>query len=381
MDAAARLTACLRSLSRRFRLLTALRGFTALGLTALLVSLALSVYLKSYNPTPRALLVSRAVLALILAATILRALWIPFRRATLAAVISRIERRWPPFNQRLQTFVTSRPSAFLPLLADEILSLAPRNPARWFVPRRVLAFYAAALVLLASSATRAPYWVRALWGLRQPFSVELTAPSNPVARGRDLPITAKAAGFTPRSATLWVRDAASRRWRSTPMRPDGPALFRADIEAVPADVDYLVSIDGVDSATARVQTVDVPLVRNVDVAPEELTVETDRPMPNGELECACGKTLPLPATVDNRARLPLDRPAGGVYHVNVRHSGAPVRVSDDFEISTFDSWVDKRPREIVPDPRAPLPDRVPAGYETAVREYYRLINRGPPSRK
>ncbi len=383
------LARCLRDLLRRYRLLASLRGVTVITLAAVLISVALARSLASLAPGPTMLFACRLILAAGLASALFFGLWIPLRRSGIGDIVDRLERRWPLFEQRLRTFtsLTARGIAnpFLPLLAEETLALAPQETQSWFIPRRALMFFGGApvvlialfLALLSRPGGQVSWWAQALWGMRSPFSVEVSADPSPVARGRDFGVAARATGFSPERAELWVLPAGSSRWQRVPMRLDGVGVLRGEIEKISADAAYVVSADGVRSPISYVRTVDVPLVRSVEVTMRgrgaHVAIETDRPMKGGELDGA-GRARPLPDTANNRAEVALDAGSSGNYHVNVRRGTDSVRVSDDFEVNVFERSAGPAAIEIAPGARAPAPERIPAGYEKAVREYYRRIN-------
>jgi hypothetical protein len=103
-----------------------------------------------------------------------------------------------------------------------------------------------------------------------------------------------------------------------------------------------------------------------------IEIETDRPMNGGELVLEEGDPIGLDSMQGNKTSANLRVLRDDGYHVSVMYGGEPVQVSDEHAIEVLMRDTGRgRGRSLVEGVRT---GPVPAGYETAVAEYYRRLS-------
>ncbi|HEY4086396.1 MAG TPA: hypothetical protein VGM43_10685 [Bryobacteraceae bacterium] len=377
---------------QRLRCYVWLRGAAIAALTALLLTIALTWVMSRIPASPLSLRAERLVLIAGIAAALAASLR---RRPGRGDAARQIEASLPAFSQQLVTFVDRErkhpEDPFLPLLANSALqtvaAFTPRDlmPGRRFAAAS-MALVAAALSLLVLIQIQTDAAV--LWARRQAFRIETKAARNTVRRGGEWTVQAHVSGFGPSQATLRIRSAGDREWKSVPMLPaSGDALFAVELPAVAYSIDYYAESKGVCSPVSHLRVVDLPTVTGIRVTYSEsslpartedgdifapagaianVEVQTDRPLRGGQLVFEEASPVSLAPT----ARFRVLREDG--YHVSVRYGDEDVPLSREHSI---DVMTGEGPP---PEPRSLLKgDRVgpiPQGYEHAVREYYRRLS-------
>lgn len=392
----------LELMARRLRLLVWARGTAAAIASALILTVVVAGIMAWVALNPVSLVWWRALLFLGIGITVAFTLAVPLLRLNRRTLAREVERKFRAFDQCLLT-VTERWDSgdpLLPLLAEDALGIAQSSGPEVFVGKKTIVGLAAigvaaggALVWLVFAGTgEIAYGAQVLWAARSPFRVEVQAGRKTVRRGSDLAVTARLTGFTARRADLWVRYAGAAKWSALPALAESEgAEFRFELARLPGNTEFFVEAGGVRSPVAKVKVVDLPRVKSIAVtysppsqAPTSgdviasagtvarIEIETDRPMNGGELVLEEGDAIGLASTRGDRTSANLRVLRDDGYHVSVIYDGEPVQVSDEHAIEVLirDSGRG-RGRSLVEGVRS---GPVPAGYETAVAEYYRRLS-------
>jgi hypothetical protein len=377
---------------RRLRRYAWVRGAAIFSVTALFLTVTLAWIMSRVPGSPAALLAERVMLG----AGVIGALWIACRRLNRTAVVNRLEITFPAFSQRLTTFIDREQlypaDPFLPLLADEALTIAAAASPRQFVPPRSFVYASLAammsvslLVFLILTASNAGV----LWGIREAFRIEVKASHKTVRRGGEVTVTAQVSGFSAHNASLWMRTAA-HSWQSVPMLPASEEhTFALWIASVPQNTEYYVEAGGVRSPHSRVGVVDLPAVTGVRVsypngplsaravngdiiapagAIPNLEILSDRPLTDAQL--IFEKADPIPIAPGAETHFRVLRNDG--YHVSVRYAGEDIAVSREYavEVLTGEAHAPPQPALLQGSRIGPMPP----GYEKSVSEYYRRLS-------
>ena len=415
----------LRRMERNLRLMALARGSAVLFGAALVVTLALVLFMNQLSFSDRSVFYSRLVLFFILAAALSAALVYPVLRLNVRRVAREAERRHPELGQRLLTFVERRNlnDPFLPLLAADSLPLtAVASPEAIAAPSRAMAFGSLAVmaaICLLWLGMRGPgyfgYGTSLLWGISKeeskPFySVSVQPGNQRVRRHSDQIISAKLNGFFSHQASLFVRYASATRWEETAMRPqpDG-AGFQFLLVGLPEDLDYYVVSNGIRSDSAKLTAVDLPQVTHLRVTYHfprvygrkdetedpggdlralkgtvaDLDIETDRPLSSGSIVLDDGRKLDLSGDGKmHHASIPIEK--DGVYHVATIDSGQQVRLSDDYFIEarpdsppTVSILRPNRDARATPIEEVPVDIQAADDYGVNALELHYSVNGGP----
>jgi hypothetical protein len=373
-----RLNAYIGQVQRRLRWNTAVRGAAILAAAALLITVALVVLLDAHAFPLRAVVWSRAVLAVSLALTIALVLAVPLLRLTRARSVRRAEKSFPAFGDRLQTFAQrqTQPAPFLELLAADTLAVAESSPPSHLGPPWRLPAFTAAIALftgtLAWLILTQPgyigYGAALLWtGQKAPplYAIQVAPGDAALRRDTGELITANliniqtGPGKSP--VQLFARYANSPRWEPVEMQPQpGAAGFQFLFASLPQDVEYYVKAGPVTTSHFKLRVLDMPAVTRIQVTYKypawtglkptteenggdlralegttaDLEIHTDKPLPNGLLIRDDGTPLKLTGGENNAYHASLTLQKDGAYHFAGLDSGQPVRLSEDYFIAT-----------------------------------------------
>jgi hypothetical protein len=386
-------------MGRRLRVLIWARGTAAAIASALILTVVLAGIMAWVAPSPSSLVWCRVLLFLGVGITAVLALAVPLLRMSRRAVARQVERKFRGFDQRLLTFTERRGPAdpLLPLLAEDALRIAQAATPELFVRRKTIVGLAAVGVLaggalgwlVLADSGKIGDGAQVLWAARSPFRIEVQPGRRTVLRGS---VIARLGGFTARRADLWVRYAGAAKWSPQPalFESEG-AEFRFELGRLPGNAEFYVEAGGVRSPVAKVNVVDLPRVKSIAVtypasaqeptsgdviAPAgtvaRIEIETDRPMNGGELVLEEGDAISLGETQGNRTSANLTVLRDDGYHVSVMYGGEPVQVSGEHAIEVL--MRDSRRRRVHSLVEGIRSGPVPAGYETAVAEYYRRLS-------
>jgi len=185
-------------------------------------------------------------------------------------------------------------------------------------------------------------------------------PGNKLVRRKaDQIVTATLTGFQAPQVRLFARYKSASKWEEAPMVPrSSGTAYEFLFAALPEPVEYYVEAAGVKSKTFKLDVADLPGIKNIKVTYHfpswlglkdavedpggdlravagtvaELTVETDRPLKNGELLLDDGSRIALESKDGNfvTAKVPVEK--DGMYHFAATERGESVRLSEDYFI-------------------------------------------------
>lgn len=366
----------LRGLETRLRWLTVSKGIAiALGV-ALVSTLAMVWFTNALAFSDTSITIARVVLFLALAAALGFALVLPLLRLNTRRAADKAETTFPEFNQRLLTYIERGEARdpMLELLASDAVSVANRTEPERVAPKKNILAYAtggavagAALIWLILGAPGfLGYGSSMLWaGLPKginggSFYDILVEPGNKLVRRKaDQMITATLKGFESPEVHLYARYQSATKWEEAAMLPrSNGAAYEFLFAALPEPVEYYVEASGVRSKTYKLDVADLPGIKNIKVTYHfpswlnlkdavedpggdlravagtvaELTVETDRPLSNGEILMDDGTKIPLTHRDGNFsiAKVPVEK--DGMFHFAATDRGESVRLSEDYFI-------------------------------------------------
>jgi len=386
MTAREQLNAYFGTLERRFRLLVVSRGTALTAAAALLLTVVLAWVGDLVAFSGRAVLPLRILLYAAVAAAIVLALVVPFRRLTRGWVARQVEKRAPGFEQRLLT-LTERAggadNAFHELLAEDTLSVARQYTPDDVAPNRVV-FAAAASAALAAGLLlwlilAAPgflgYGASVLWAgvprssIGPLYRIDVSPGDKTVRRKSDQLITAQLTGFSTNTVNLHVKYKDATKWEQAPMQSQpGVSSYGFLIAGLADSLEYYVEAGRASSPHYRLTAKDIAGVervrvvvhppsylglrevvndpggdiRTVEGSDAKISVLTDRPLEHGVLVFEDGHELPLDrepglvrrshAEEGNWLSASLKIAKDGSYHVAAVESGERIRISDDYFI-------------------------------------------------
>ncbi|MBI3695024.1 MAG: hypothetical protein HY238_09335, partial [Acidobacteria bacterium] len=381
MNAFTALEQYLHEVKRRVEILVATRGLGVAAAAALGLTLAIVVLANRFAFARWSVISGRTVLFGALAAIILAVLVRPLleMRKRHAPWVRRLEKRFPAFEERIQTFVDQktpdRPNPILDLLAEDTLRLAVEAPPDRITPSGPMWSFAgvalAALAVLVWLGVAGPgYWgygTARLWaGWLKPAVSDLyqivVKPGNATIRRKaDLLVSARTIGFYSPGARVFAKFASSAKWEEAPMQR---TLDDAGFEFVFAGVDeslrYYIAAGGVKSPEYEIKVVEMPNVKRLRLTyrypawtglashteePDgdvravagtevQVEVETDRPLASGLLRVDGASNVDLKSDGKwSRGQLTVQK--DGRYFVASLYNGETVRLSDDFYIEAI----------------------------------------------
>ncbi|MGA3188029.1 MAG: hypothetical protein ABSF22_13040, partial [Bryobacteraceae bacterium] len=356
--------------------LTVSKGIAiALGV-ALVATLGLVWFTNALAFSSTSITIARVVLFLALAAALGFALVLPLLRLNRNRTADRAESTFPEFNQRLLTFIERGEARdpMLELLASDAVSVANKTEPERVAPRKNIFAFATAggaagavlLWLILAGPGFLGYGSSLLWaGLPKGinganFYDIMVEPGNKLVRRKsDQMITATLTGFQAPQVRLFARYKSTSKWEEASMLPrSSGTAYEFLFAALPEPVEYYVEAAGVKSKTFKLDVADLPGIKNIkvtyhypswlnlkDVVEDpggdlravagtvaELTIETDRPLKNGEIQMDDGSHIALESKNGNFvvAKVPVEK--DGMYHFAAVERGENVRLSEDYFI-------------------------------------------------
>src|ERR1700730_17461502 len=321
-----RLSEYLRAVERRLRVLAWTRGAAITAAAALISTIVLVLIANSFAFSSSSMLAPRTVLFLALALAWAGGLLLPLLRLNSRRAAREAEQKFPQFEQRLLTF-SERKNAnssdpFLELLAADTLEAAKNaEPARVTTPRSILGFAslaASAVLFLIWLGMAGPgfwgYGTSLLWAgppkaeSHAFYDIVVQPGDRTVRRKSDQLVTARMVGFTAPRAKLFAKYGSGAKWEEAGMRPQlGGPNHEFLFSGIPESLEYYVEAGAVRSKTYKLNVIDLPSVKKIRVTyhyptwsgmkdavedpggdlravegtTAELTIQTDRPLPNG----------------------------------------------------------------------------------------------------
>lgn len=366
----------LRGLETRLRWLTVSKGIAiALGV-ALVATLAMVWFTNALAFSNTSITIARVVLFLALAAALGFALVLPLLRLNQSRTASRAESTFPEFNQRLLTYIERGEARdpMLDLLALDAISVANKTEPERVAPKKnIFAFAtaggvagAALLWLVLAGPGFLGYGSSLLWaGMPKgpngaSFYDIIVEPGNKLVRRKaDQMVTATLMGFQAPQVRLFARYKSASKWEEAAMLPrSSGTAYEFLFAALPEPVEYYVEAAGVKSKTFKLDVADLPGIKNIKTTYHfpswlglkdaiedpggdlravagtvaELTIETDRPLKNGEILMDDGSRIALESRPGNIvvAKVPVEK--DGMYHFAASDRGESVRLSEDYFI-------------------------------------------------
>jgi hypothetical protein len=366
----------LRGLETRLRWLTVSKGIAiALGV-ALVATLAMVWFTNALAFSSTSITIARVMLFLALAAALGFALVLPLLRLNRRGTANRAESTFPEFNQRLLTYIErgEAKDPMLELLALDAVSVANKTEPERVAPRKNLFAFATAggvaglalLWLILGAPGFLGYGSSMLWagipkGINGAnFYDIIVEPGNKLVRRKsDQMITATLTGFQAPQVRLFARYKSASKWEEAVMLPrSSGTAYEFLFAALPEPVEYYAEAAGVKSKTFKLDVADLPGIKNIKVTYHypswlnlkdavedpggdlravagtvaELTIETDRPLKNGEILMDDGSRIALESKDGNfvAAKVPVEK--DGMYHFAATERGEGVRLSEDYFI-------------------------------------------------
>jgi len=369
------LNAYLKQLESRMRVSALGRGAAVAGLCAVLATILLVLITNRFAFSELSVAWARAALFVILAFAIGFGVVLPLLRLNRRRAARAAENVYPGFEERLITFAEAKEDKgpFLELLADDALSRVHNaEPERVVTLGSILGFFATAavmLVLMGWLTGGAPGFLghgsSLLWagGANrgdQPFyGIEVLPGDKTVRRGGDQLITAKLLGFQTERVRLFARFDSATKWEEVAMQAEpGGIGFEFLFGGVPEPVDYYVEAGAVRTEQFRLNVVDLPKVKSIQVTyryPEwigradlveedggdlraiqgseaDLVIETDKPLEEGRLVLDDSTEITLTGREENRVFGTVRIERDGLYHVAALSQNERVRLSGDYFI-------------------------------------------------
>jgi hypothetical protein len=314
----------------------------------------------------------------------------PLWRLTWRRSVGQAEAKFPEFQQRLVTFsekeaaeasdVDEVPQSglFLELLAADTLKVAESDAARpedLASRNRLLAMMAAALVcagvlvwMIAARPGFMGYGASLLWtgphkDVPPIYEIRVSPGDAAVRRNSDEMVTAQVVGLETTKVNLYAKYASASKWEPVAMQPqmDGSG-YQFLFAGLPENVEYYVEAGPATSKHFKFRVVDLPSVKGMQVTyhypkwtgmqmvseehagdlralegtDAELTVTMTAPLRDGMLALDGGGPVKLAAVpgAANVYRGSIHMDKDGAYHVAAVDEGQPVRLSEDYFIST-----------------------------------------------
>jgi hypothetical protein len=372
MSARDELNSYLAALRQRLRWQALSRGGAIVVAVALLMTLALVLLMRALLFSSSAITLSRLLLYVTLPISIALAVVLPLWRLTRARAAVDAERRFPQFQQRLQTFLERDGNdPFLELLASDTLALTGGLPPERIAPKRAMTWWltaaAAAAVALLWLIAAAPgplgYGAHLLWlhsarGQPPRYGIAVDPGNVSIRRHSDQLISARPVGIRARELVLFAHYQSGAGWERLPMQEHGDGAYQAVLTAVPENVEYYVQAGGRSSPRFSIRALDPPAIEHIRIVyhfpawtglkeqvqeqggdlralqgtDADLEITTDRPMTQGLLVLDDGQQVRLQPGSGNRYQGTIRLQHDGSYHVAALEGTAPLRLSDDFFI-------------------------------------------------
>ncbi len=324
LDGDPRLGQALRRVRARHSLRVLFRGLAILA-AGVLLGVALSAYgLDAFRYSRGAVLSIRALLyvwiTVLVARFVVGPLWRLRRQASDAAIARYIEEHDPSLDAALRSAVDGvthetgtgdhRSAALHALLVDDVVRRLeavdlPRQVDRSQINQAAMAL-GVAVVTGVAFVSLAPAFIQAAFpylfdpfshsGRRAtPYAVSVSPGNHTIARGSDQEITAQLTGFDA-SAELVSRQ-GDGAWTRSPMLRDEPAegiTQRFMMLSVQNATDYFVESSGTRSGVFRLDVVDRPYVKRIDLEyrlPAYARMEPQRVEDTGDITTLVGASV------------------------------------------------------------------------------------------
>ena len=380
MNTREQLNQYLRGLETRLRWLTVSKGAAIGAGVALLVTLAMVLVTNAFAFSSTSLLIARAVLFLSLATAIALGLVIPLLGLNRGRTARRAESTFPQFEERLLTYVErDKPEnrdPMLDLLAMDAANVAQKTEAgKVAPPRSIFAFAtsagalgAALIWLIAAGPGYFGYGASLLWaGMPKGesgkfYDIQVEPGNKLVRRKSDQMVVATLSGFQAPQVKLFARYRSTSKWEEAPMLPrSSGSAYEFLFASLSEPVEYYVEAAGVKSKTYKLDVVDLAGIKKIKVTYHypswlglpnvtedpggdlravagtiaELTIETDRPLKNGNIEIDDSTHIALEDASQLgpnmlTAKVPVNK--DGMYHFAATEQGQSVRLSEDYFI-------------------------------------------------
>src|ERR1035438_5593464 len=316
-----RLSDYLGALERRLRWLAFTRGAAVAAGAALALTVMAVLAINHYAFSSLSVIGARTLLFLGLAFAVAAALIVPVIRLNRRRAARAAEHTYPQFEERLLTFSErmeqNRGDPFLSLLADDTLKVAdtaePKGVARtgWIFSLSSAAVFAVgALICLGMSGPGfLGYGTALLWGglpkaSMTPFYDITVTPGNQTVRKRaDETVHARLKGFAAPTVRFFGKFASSSK------SEQGGSEYQFVIAGIPESMEYYVEAGGIRSKTFKLNVVDLPSVKHIQVTyhypswtgmkdmvenpggdlravegtSADVTIQTDKPLASGAL--------------------------------------------------------------------------------------------------
>src|ERR1035438_2468527 len=372
-----RLSDYLGALERRLRWLAFTRGAAVAAGAALALTVMAVLAINHYAFSSLSVIGARTLLFLGLAFAIAAALIVPVIRLNRRRAARAAEHTYPEFEERLLTFserMEQNPGdPFLSLLADDTLKVAqtaePGGVARtgWIFSLSSAAVFAVgALIWLGMSGPGfLGYGTALLWGglpkanMTPYYDITVTPGNHTVRKRADETVHARLKGFAAPTVRFFGKYAGSSKWEQAEMGAEpGGSDYQFLIAGIPESMEYYVEAGGIRSKTFKLNVVDLPSVKHIQVTyhypswtgmkdmvenpggdlravegtSADVTIQTDKLLVSGALLLDDGSKLALRNGPNNTliASVPIQR--DGMYHVAAVESGEDVRLTEDFFI-------------------------------------------------
>lgn len=288
-DSSEALRRTIREVRRRYRLRVALRGAAICVLATLLIFLVSAYGLDRFRYSPWAVAAFRVFAYATVLGLLARFLALPLlSRASDEQVALYVEEHEPSLDAALVSAVESEPRALagradvsqglVRRLVETAVERVERIEYGRLVERPRLHRFAA---LLAGSAgfgmlvaLLSPAFVRqaapfllAPWSVRaaSPYAIEVSPGHARIARGSDQIVAARLRGFDSDTVEL-VRKGQAGDWQRQPMLLEpGSGEYRLMLLALAEPTEYFAESSGVRSAVHRIDVVDRPYVKQIDL--------------------------------------------------------------------------------------------------------------------
>ncbi|HVB35172.1 MAG TPA: hypothetical protein VNJ52_12480 [Patescibacteria group bacterium] len=375
MSAREELNSYIGRIERRLRLAAASRGVLILASAALAATLLLVLVANGFAFSAWSVIGARFILlgALLFAAGV--GLALPLRRLGRRQAAAKAEAAFPPFQQRLVTYVERDAAAsepFLDLLAADTVKLARSfNPESLVSGRALLVSLGAALAaagvliwLIAAGPGYVGYGASLLWmgsraGAAPLYEIRVSPGNASVRRNSDELVTAQPIGFETSRVRLLARYDSATKWNELSMKPQpGGSGFQFVFAGLPEGVEYYAEAGAVRSRHFHIGVVDLPAVKQIQVTyrypswtgmkdavvkrggdlraiqgtTADLAIQMDRPLGGGVLLLEDGRRISLSGGRNDLYRASIAMTKDGAYHVAAIVQGRPVRLSEDYFI-------------------------------------------------
>jgi hypothetical protein len=285
-NARAQLLEVVRHVRRRWRIKLALKGAVGFLLAGLVAILAIAYMLEVLKFTPTAIFWFRIVTGLVLVAA---GAWFfarPLaRKVTDEQVALYLEEHEPTLDSAILSAmeVSQRPGEWSPQLIERLVERAiervheiqegeriEREPMRRYAwVAGVVAVAAIALFAYGPSYLR--HTLSAIFVISRdveaaaPYRIEVTPGNATVAKGADQMINASLSGFDAADAAILIRKGSESAFERVPMIKAENGTYEGMLFDLAEPIDYLVEAAGVRSPVHKLNVVELPYAKKIDL--------------------------------------------------------------------------------------------------------------------